>query len=407
MHHSSISSSEDKVSKSRLAIKTLLVFSPVLLFLLIFEISMFITGETVPISYISSSNCDYDKESSTLFMRKYFDQGLFAYKFNQIKNIKPSILSLGTSRVMQFRKEMFNKNSTKFFNGGGMIQNLDDLELFLKNDQIVKDLKVIILGVELWWFNEKFMITSQKRNFLEEIKRDDALDGFAHANIFRLSIFKMLNLKKYVNAPGLGDYRDIFRKKKKDNHYGILANQKSTGFRIDGSYKYATALPNDEVGWKFIDREKPPVLKRVKLNSGGFIATSDLSEKRMEQFKRIMEKCRKEKILLLTFLPPFPENVIKELNINPGTNEIWIKYRKIVPEMIRKEGYYCIDASRTSFMGLDDRCMLDGFHALETFHVKLLLKMNEVCNDNRLNISREYLEKIVRNSGTNYWYPVY
>ena len=44
------------------------------------------------------------------------NQNTFSYKLELIKNVAPKIIALGSSRIMQFRKEDFN---TSFINAGG------------------------------------------------------------------------------------------------------------------------------------------------------------------------------------------------------------------------------------------------------------------------------------------------
>ena len=66
----------------------------------------------------------------------------------------PEIVSLGSSRVMQFRDSHF---SGSFVNAGGAMNSIaegrDFLEYIVDND----NLKLLIIGVDFWWFNDKFI----------------------------------------------------------------------------------------------------------------------------------------------------------------------------------------------------------------------------------------------------------
>ena len=54
---------------------------------------------------------------------------------------------------MQFRSEMFGDQGRSFYNTGGLIHSIDDLQNFF--DRLPADAtpKVVILGVDFWWVN--------------------------------------------------------------------------------------------------------------------------------------------------------------------------------------------------------------------------------------------------------------
>ncbi|MEO8475077.1 MAG: hypothetical protein ABI477_22940, partial [Chryseolinea sp.] len=60
------------------------------------------------------------------------------------------ILSVGSSRVMQFRSAMFNKS---FYNAGGTVQSIGEFEYFLRSLPKSKLPKIVIMGIDQWMFN--------------------------------------------------------------------------------------------------------------------------------------------------------------------------------------------------------------------------------------------------------------
>ena len=81
------------------------------------------------------------------------NMNMFNYKKELVKNIKPKIISLGSSRVMQFREESFN---TKFITAGGAMNHLNEGYLFLQEITKYHKPEIIILGLDFWWFNENY-----------------------------------------------------------------------------------------------------------------------------------------------------------------------------------------------------------------------------------------------------------
>ena len=61
-----------------------------------------------------------------------------------IKQVKPEIIALGSSRVMQFREDSFNK---KFVNAGGAMNSLSEFNFFEKMYEFHNP-KYIILGLD-------------------------------------------------------------------------------------------------------------------------------------------------------------------------------------------------------------------------------------------------------------------
>ncbi|MEM7391341.1 MAG: hypothetical protein AAF492_03250, partial [Verrucomicrobiota bacterium] len=74
-----------------------------------------------------------------------------SYKFKAAVARKPEVLALGTSRVMQFRSWLFTQKPDAFYNAGGAVTKLPDIQQFLA--LIEPDPKVILLGLDHYFFN--------------------------------------------------------------------------------------------------------------------------------------------------------------------------------------------------------------------------------------------------------------
>src|SRR5262245_43642231 len=83
------------------------------------------------------------------------DQVFYASKYRGVLARQPSVLVAGSSRTMKFRAAMFGDRAMAFFNAGGMINSLDDLEDFGGSFAPPRLPDVVILGIDLWWLNDR------------------------------------------------------------------------------------------------------------------------------------------------------------------------------------------------------------------------------------------------------------
>ncbi|MDE0839160.1 MAG: hypothetical protein OSB41_08915, partial [Kiritimatiellae bacterium] len=99
----------------RFLFRGLLLFAPLWIAALSAEVLLWRVGETVPIRSVQKRMTD-----DGLFLRQYFNQGLYRFKWLSANDPQSRIVALGTSRVMQFRRAMFGPRGSEFFNAGGM-----------------------------------------------------------------------------------------------------------------------------------------------------------------------------------------------------------------------------------------------------------------------------------------------
>ena len=78
------------------------------------------------------------------------NENVFAYKLELVKQTKPKVIALGSSRVLQFREEFFTHS---FISAGNAMNTLKEGRLFL--EEVLKFYKpdIVILGLGVWWFN--------------------------------------------------------------------------------------------------------------------------------------------------------------------------------------------------------------------------------------------------------------
>src|SRR5260370_798126 len=104
-------------------------WAPVLALVALCEVLLWRVGETLPVAQV----LDRQLVKPGKFLRQA-SQDFYSYKYYGIKRTTPRTLILGSSRVMEFRAEMFGiqlaQPPWEFYNAGGLIENLQDLEDF-------------------------------------------------------------------------------------------------------------------------------------------------------------------------------------------------------------------------------------------------------------------------------------
>lgn len=389
-------------SPYRFALRALLWFLPLGLPGAAFEWGLWRAGETTPLGRVAGL---MEQRPGALFARQFFDQGLYRFKWVALSARRPSMVALGNSRVLQFRREMFGAQGEDFFNAGGMIQGVRDLEQFVAALPRDTSVTCVILGVDYAWFNERAAArTEQLAGFGSAVRHDDGLDGFAHGHVFQQVLRNGRSADParptwsvVAGAWRGGDASAV-------NAWGFLARNRHTGFRPDGSYEYGLPFPAGEA---FQDREYPPILNRIRDGVRGFEPVPGLSETRMDRFLACLRALRARGITVLCFAPPYDTASAAALDGSPAHRESWRQYRVTLPDRIRAEGVAFVDATTPQAMEMDDRSMRDGLHAMETFHVRLLAAFAADPVAAGAGLDAAFLRRLLEHPSTNPWFPKY
>jgi hypothetical protein len=368
----------------------LFFFLPLLAIGAIVEVVLWRAGETLPLERVIATQ---QGNADVTFMRGVMDQGFYRYKFLNIAQQKPKVLALGSSRVMEFRSQMFGGARGNFYNAGGMIQNLRDLKAFTENLGKITTPEVVLLGVDIWWLSGAHSMA----NGLEPgIAYEAATDWQAHLKAVRR--FK----SKRTLKPA---FKSMFAK---NGNIGIEARNANVGFRRDGSMQYAFAIPRTAAEWKFVDRERPPVLERIRNGESPFRPNAGVARERATLLEECVAELARKNVMVLGFFPPFSAEAAAMMESTPGQAALWKEAHELVPTIFDKHGQVFVNGSTTARLGLDDRYLIDGMHGAETLQAHLLLKFLESPRvAEKFPGLADYLKRSISDTATNPWLPKY
>lgn len=311
----------------------------------------------------------------------------YAYNENNYGNIKwtylnsnkiKSVWVLGSSRVLQFRKNMFDAT---FYNAGYTISSINDFTPFIKSLPNSKLPKYIIVGLDQWMFNESY----------DSLNVKQSTDAWQNSFTFYPKVFSTyknvyadLFAGKY-NISSLNQHSDSW------NKIGLNAKIKNTGFRNDGSIYYGDQIikliNKDTIAG---DYNYSDTFGRIERGDSRFQYGKTVNKKALAELDRFLKYCKTKHITIIAFLPPFADKVYNKMN--DSNNYAYLKgiYSSVRP-IFDKYNYEIYDFSKVSSCNSNDNETIDGFHGGESTYQKLLISildsgsiLNKATNVKRL-----------------------
>lgn len=367
----------------RFAARVLLFWTPVAACLGLFEAILWTSGETWPVGKVVGYQRSHP---DALFLRGALGQAFQPYKLQAVAALRPRVIALGSSRVMQFRARMFGEES--FFNAGGMIQDVDDLESFLDLLPRAAMPKVVLLGVDLWWFNGSVATPPS------DLVTDPARSWSAHLSLIQKMVRRPELMGEMIAALRAGPGAAI----------GSSARLSGSGFRSDGSMYMKLALPPSPEQWRFVDREVPPVPVRIRRAMMQFQPAKRIGTGQLRRFEDALDRFRARGVQVIGFAPPLSAEAVALLDSDLRHRGLWRDFKRTMPAVFARRDFAWLDASSTAELGIDDRYLFDGLHGGETLQLYLLRQM---LRDARvaaaLPAAAPAVEFCLRGNG-NFWY---
>jgi hypothetical protein len=293
------------------------------------------------LEYVHNSNCGYIYHPNTI-------EEIFKYKLDTILDKDFDIIVIGSSRVNQFRKEMFSED-VDFFNLCHMGNGNENYLLLLKYIIQYQKPKVIILGIDQWLLNDNYPNGEKNDYNSNSIYKSDTYNYYK-------DYYNNLN---YLN-PGYDSINGI-------NLIGSQAVTNLHGFRSDGSWFYGKRFYKIINRQKFID-EKNTILR---INDGvlKFQFGENIKKTEIQALKEIIRICKNNNIELIGFFPPFP-NSINLIMDNSGRYDYLKKSKILLHKLFKENEFNFYDYTRID--EFDDNYYIDGLHGNQNIYYSIL-----------------------------------
>lgn len=284
------------------------------------------------------------------------------YKTLLLAGSKPDIIALGSSRVMQFRQHMFLDN---FVNLGGLVNSINQ-GLYFAPDFIAAKPKVILFGVDVWWFNEYFQRPSSKykgkkhQSYYPKIS--DAVSVLRWLFSGKISFQEMLS----ITTTGTSDIG--------------LSGYFKDGFGSDGSYYYTRLITGQK---EHHDKEFGNTHQRIENGNTRFAYSPKAHQQHIDNFILLIRTLEESVSNIVIFFPPFANAVNTRLNDMDGK----YGYIREVKFKLKDEGIKYYDYTNAVLIGSSDCEFIDGFHGGEVTYMRILadISQNEPSLDDLVN----------------------
>lgn len=277
-------------------------------------------------------------------------------------NKKKNVWALGSSRVLQFRENMFDST---FYNAGYTILSIADFKPFLKSLPSSKHPEYIIIGLDQWMFNESY----------DALNFDPLPESWKNSFTFSPKIFPTYKTIYADLFAGKYSFNALIESSNSYHKIGLNAKMKNTGFRNDGTMYYGDQimkLMNKDPAAN--DFNYSNTLDRIKQGNRRFQYCKSVNEKALSKLNELLKYCKDQQINVIAFLPPFADKVYDKMQ--ESGQYVYLKeiYHKIKP-LFDKYNYEIYDFSKVSLCNSNDNETIDGFHGGEVTYQKLLISM--------------------------------
>lgn len=320
-----------------------------------------------------------------LFGFAYNGSSKIAYKRELIDVYKPDVIVLGTSRVLEMRKEFF-RNQETFVNAGCpcMAKTLEDVEYFVDTIQASSGVKVILLGLDF-------------ENFY---KKDDSSVSTEDSTLHALKNTLFLTSKNiYLDyLSHKFSLSEVYARSHMSQNIGILAILHGDGFRADGSYQYNREKNNKERNINvasMIERQK---LLIIKTDHSTTKKESEIVDANLKQLQRILDTASKKGIVVIGFTSPYPDEIYTSMRNSSG---IYNDMVTTLPLEIKKaflDHHMDFFEITLNDINAKDTEFIDSIHGTDKMSLRMLLYIGERSNSMREYIDVVLLRSILKNT---------
>lgn len=369
--------------------RTLTFLFPFLIISLILEFGLWKTGDLWSPQYALHQQQESPNES--IYGPRFFSDQFNIYKLSGIRYRHPSILVIGSSRVMQIRDIMLHPLESDFYNGGGLLRNAFDLETFaamLVREELPLP-KVLIVGIDPWWLRTNYGKTTWLHN------SDERLSFAGHIEAFRQIVKKGAFQKIFAATSALKS--PVFG----HETIGTFARIDGTGFRKDGSSLYPPKVFLEFMETPiYVDRESPSILERIQMARREFSLPAVIDQQRVNLMIKAMSLIQKKGVEVHAFMPPFSTEAFEALEKSPLLNQWWNYYKNQFPKLLEKHNILIAPVSHPVQFNLNDMYMFDGWHPSEVYMGNLVKRMiKQAPNSSYLkNVHTENLTALIENA---------
>jgi hypothetical protein len=284
-----------------------------------------------------------------------------AFKLRRTLLEKPQVLVIGSSRVLNIRRDFIRPEVT-FYNAGRIsdkIWNLRQALMRIPPDQLPSHL---IVGIDQYQFNAAACDDTPQAitTAMVEKRFSTEQDGWIRLpEIAPLMLKDILSGKIHPRTESPG-WQPI----------GLAATMNGCGFRNDGSYRYGDVISTPPASRSAADRLASS-LKRIRKGSRSFEHGQSIHQPNISEIGELLEWCRKHHIHVIAYLPPYAPSTLNAMRREPAPYAYLPLVHSTLKPLFDRYGFIVHDF--TEVPGATDDQFIDGFHPSERVDAEILL----------------------------------
>jgi hypothetical protein len=288
-----------------------------------------------------------------------FSNYAYWFKVSSARIAKPEVLVIGPSRVAQWRSAMFKPYS--FYNASNSAIMLKDVKRFLV-DLEPHVPKLVLFSIDPFMFLQGWNLNYKNIAYGDIVYDKDTIFTLARSVVDEM----------WTHSDAFSWRDPIYH----GSALGLNAIQLAQGWRRDGSIQYSKFLASERMGanWYPLD-QKQSDLNRIAKGIGPFHFGDQIDKDRMLDLEELANYAKSKDINLIGITPPYHPAMMKALH-DSSNFEYWRVFGQTsFVSWIESLGIIYFDFSNIdSFFGNEIE-FLDGFHASEPAHARMLLTM--------------------------------
>lgn len=306
------------------------------------------------------------------------NENFFSYRLKMIELQKPDVLAIGSSRVGQFKAKYFN---LPFYTAVKAANDLFEMQKFIDKVLEIYAPKIVILGLDPWWFNKK--ISSPPRSY--QILRGNQITAEKIKGALMLILENKLPIShKFFSISSIQSpytSRDSL---------GIRAITTSNGSFRDGSYFYASTLYQPE---QFKDQKFSNTFWRIQNNNAQFVYRQEISQARIKIFNQILSTLHKKNIKVIAIITPVAHTIAKAMleDYKDRYGYLFELFEKI--KELKIANFFDPSVLPNS----TDCEFYDGFHGGDITYARILLELSKKQPDFKRYLNLGMIHHMIKN----------
>lgn len=317
-------------------------------------------------------NLQNNKEKITIYGSALFNISKEFKLFFALQK-KPQIITIGSSRVLQFRNSFFTKT---FYNMGSTMSSvhngLDVASLLITKHRP----EIVLFGIDFWWFNDDYI---KPDYHLKTMTKSHNSFDLGHILVpFKILKSKQITINDYIKVLSLPQ----------NPHIGVFGKLMLSGLGSDGSYYYTNTIIGHNT--QIADQLFKNTISSIENGTDTFQHNSLASELHFKKFLELVQTFEKHKIKVILFLPPLAPTVNKKMK---NFNYAYIEHLKENFLNHQLKVYDFTNPEET--LATNDCEFIDGFHGGDVIYAKILDYLNSREPTLRQYVNNGYLKNVI------------